>query len=407
MMKYFVLNLLLMTVMLCLLIPAAMAQMFLDDTTGPVLAETYGMDHPGSIQELMAGYLSPPGNITAIAVLEDGLLSVTVNWTAPETEFMPEGFVIEMQCDDGPWEYAGRTVSTEWFLDGLDEDSDYRFRVATDYQGELFFSEMVAEAILVERWFEFDEIPVLVAIILFTGLLCGFIYAARRGVDLYIRRIPGLTAVEDAIGRATEMGRPVLYVPGTSYIEDVATLASLNILGEICRRTVNYDVRIICPNIDPIVYSIAQEIVKEAYSSEGRPDMYDPGQVFFLVPEQFAFAAGVNGIMVREKPATIFLLGMFWAESLIMAETGAMTGAIQIGGTDEVSQLPFFITACDYTLIGEELYAASAYLARQPMLLGTLKAQDYSKLIFLLLMILFSVIALITGWNTADWVMVR
>jgi hypothetical protein len=388
-------------------LPAATAQMFLDDTTGPVLAETYGLDHSGSIQELVAGYLSPPGNIAAITVREDGLQSVTVRWTAPETEFTPEGFVIEIQCDDGPWEYAGRTTSTEWFIEGLNDDSVYRFRVAADYQGELFFADMTAEATPFDRWFVFDEIPVLVAIILFTGLLCGFIYAARRGVDLYIRRIPGLTAVEDAIGRATEMGRPVLYVPGTSYIEDVATLAALNILGEICRRTVNYDVRIICPNIDPIVYNIAQEIVKEAYASEGRPDMYDPDQVFFMVPEQFAFAAGVNGIMVREKPATIFLLGMFWAESLIMAETGAMTGAIQIGGTDEVSQLPFFITACDYTLIGEELYAASAYLARQPMLLGTLKAQDYSKLIFLILMILFSVIALITGWNTADWVMVR
>lgn len=216
-----------------------------------------------------------------------------------------------------------------------------------------------------------------------------------------------MTAVEDAIGRATEMGRPVLYVPGIGSIEDVATLAALNILGEICRRTVNYDVRIICPNTDPIVFSIAQEIVKEAYSAEGRPDMYDPNQVFYLVPDQFAYAAGVNGIMVREKPATIFLLGWFMAESLIMAETGAMTGAIQIGGTDEVSQLPFFVTACDYTLVGEELYAASAYLGRQPMLLGTLKAQDYSKLVFLLLMVVFSIIALITGWNTSEWIMVR
>ena len=84
-----------------------------------------------------------------------------------------------------------------------------------------------------------------------------------------------------------------------------------------------------------------------------------------------------------------------------------MTGAIQIGGTDEVSQLPFFVTACDYTLVGEELYAASAYLGRQPMLLGTLKAQDYSKLVFLLLMVVFSIIALITGWNTSEWIMVR
>jgi hypothetical protein len=64
---------------------------------------------------------------------------------------------------------------------------------------------------------------------------------------------------------------------------------------------------------------------------------------------------------------------------LILAETGAEAGSIQIAGTDQVAQLPFFIVACDYTLIGEELYAASAYLGREPILLGSLKAQDYAK----------------------------
>ncbi len=225
--------------------------------------------------------------------------------------------------------------------------------------------------------------------------------------NLFIRRISGLTAVEEAIGRATEMGKPVLYVPGTSSIEDVATLAALNILGEVARRTVHYDVKIICPNKDPIVYTIAREIVKETYASEGRPDAFDPDSVFFLVPDQFAFAAGVDGIMVREKPATIFLMGMFWAESLIMAETGASTGAIQIAGTDSVAQLPFFITACDYTLIGEELYAASAYLGREPMLLGTLKAQDFGKLVFLFIMVVFTLLSLLFGLDAASWVKVR
>ncbi|GAH92313.1 unnamed protein product, partial [marine sediment metagenome] len=72
-----------------------------------------------------------------------------------------------------------------------------------------------------------------------------------------------------------------------------------------------------------------------------------------------------------------FLISKGLAESLIMAETGAQTGAFQIAGTDSVLQLPFFVTACDYTLIGEELYAASAYLSHEPLLLGSLKAQDY------------------------------
>jgi len=97
--------------------------------------------------------------------------------------------------------------------------------------------------------------------------------------------------------------------------------------------------------------------------------------------------------MIREKTATNFYMGMFWAESLLMTETGSMTGAVQIAGTDAVSQLPFFITTCDYTLIGEELYAASAYLSRQPLILGTLKAQDYVKLLIVISVVVGTILS--------------
>jgi len=140
---------------------------------------------------------------------------------------------------------------------------------------------------------------------------------------------------------------------------------------------------------------VAQEIVKETYNETGRPDAYNHDSVFYLTDSQMGFASGVDGIMAREKPATNFFMGMFWAESLILAETGAETGAIQIAGTDAIHQLPFFITACDYTLIGEELYAASAYLSREPMLLGTLKGQDWSKAVIVLLLIIGLAISLV------------
>jgi hypothetical protein len=85
--------------------------------------------------------------------------------------------------------------------------------------------------------------------------------------------------------------------------------------------------------------------------------------------------------MIRERPAANLYMGYFFAEALILAETGAATGAIQIAGTDADTQIPFFVTACDYTLMGEELYAATAYLSREPMLLAQLKAQDLGKLL--------------------------
>lgn len=350
--------------------------------------------------------LNPPRNVKAADVPNDDGGTLIVNWEPPEGE--PDVlYVLEIAGEDGFYQEVTRTRLTEYMVLQLENFKEYRFRVAALYDNGKAMSEETPPVMPKDHWFKGSELPVLIAIIIFGSLLLTFIQAARRGVELFVRRISGLTAVEDAIGRATEMGKPVLYVPGTSTIEDVATLASLNILGEVARRTVHYDVKIICPNRDPIVYTIAREIVKETYASEGRPDAFDPDSVFYMVPDQFAYAAGVDGIMVRQKPATIFLMGMFWAESLIMAETGASTGAIQIAGTDSVAQLPFFVTACDYTLIGEELYAASAYLGREPMLLGTLKAQDYGKLVFLLIMVLLTLISVFFGLDAASLVRVR
>ena len=96
----------------------------------------------------------------------------------------------------------------------------------------------------------------------------------------------------------------------------------------------------------------------------------------------------MDGIIVREHPAAIFLLGAFYAESLILAETGFASGAIQTAGTAMPSQLPFFVAACDYTLIGEELFAASAYLSKDPHQLGSLKGQDLGKALIVSILVL-------------------
>ena len=109
--------------------------------------------------------------------------------------------------------------------------------------------------------------------------------------------------------------------------------------------------------------------------------------VRYVAGEQFAYVAAVNGIMLREKPAANIYMGAFYAESLLLAETGFAAGAIQIAGTAMPEQLPFFIAACDYTLMGEELYAASAYLSKEPLMLGSLKGQDLIKIILAALIV--------------------
>ena len=235
--------------------------------------------------------------------------------------------------------------------------------------------------------------------VIFGLIIMTAIMMARRNPNLFIRRIAGLEAVDEAIGRATEMGKPVLYLCGLDSLATLSTLAAVNILGRVARRIADYDSDLVVPNRDPVVLTVAQEVVHEAYIEQGRPDAYKEDNIFFVTDDQFSFTATTCAIMMREKPAANFFMGYYYAESLLLAETGAATGAIQIAGTDALHQLPFFITTCDYTLIGEELYAASAYLSREPMLLGSLKGQDIGKAFIMVLIIIQTLFFIIS----ADW----
>tara|TARA_B110000438_G_scaffold299785_1_gene350685 strand:+ start:1259 stop:2146 length:888 start_codon:yes stop_codon:yes gene_type:complete len=211
-----------------------------------------------------------------------------------------------------------------------------------------------------------------------------FIQKAKNGDEIYLRPIPAMKAMEEAVGRATEMGNSVLYVPGISGLDEIDTISGVIILGHVAGMTAEYEADLHVPCCVPIVMEAAKESCKEAYLKKGRPDLYNDNMVHYVTDDQFAYAAGVNGIMLREKPAAVFYQGKFYAESLLLAETGSSIGAIQVAGTGSSSQIPFFVTACDYVLIGEEFYAASAYLSGSPEMIGSIKGQDYVKLLCML-----------------------
>lgn len=258
----------------------------------------------------------------------------------------------------------------------------------------------------VRGWFQVD--------LWFYALVIGgmaaslYVYMARirrRPDDVYVRRIAGVDAIEEAVGRSTEMGRPVLYVTGTEETQHIQTVASLLILGHVAEMIAEYDTEIRVANAYPLTMVLAEQIVRQGYANAGRADAHRPENVMFITPEQFAFAAAVKGIIVRERPATNIYLGRFFAESLMLAETGYVTRSIQIGGTAEITQLPFFVAACDYAILGEELYAVSAYLSRDPMLLAQLKSSDMVKGVVIILIALGALTATFAGFDLGAWLL--
>ena len=249
-----------------------------------------------------------------------------------------------------------------------------------------------------------ERVVMFFAILIAAGTIIYFVNKAKRGEEISLRPIPGLKAFEEAVGRSTEMGKPVLYVPGIVDMDQVETVAGVIILGHVAKMTAQYETPLNVPVARSIVMKAARESVREAYIMEGRPDMFHEDMVHYLTDDQFAYAAGVNGIMMREKPAAVFYQGKFYAESLILAETGNSIGAIQIAGTASPAQIPFFVTACDYTLIGEEFFAASAYLSQDPKLIGGVKGMDVLKVMIVGVVIVAIILRLFNdlGWINFD-----
>jgi len=249
-----------------------------------------------------------------------------------------------------------------------------------------------------------ERVTMFYAILLSAAMLIYYINKAKRGEKISLRTIPGLKAFEEAVGRSTEMGKPVLYVPGIVDMDQVETVAGVIILGHVAKMTAQYETPLNVPVARSIVMKAGRESVREAYIMQGRPDLFHEDMVHYLTDDQFAYAVGVNGIMMREKPAAVFYQGKFYAESLILAETGNSIGAIQIAGTASPAQIPFFVTACGYTLIGEEFFAASAYLSQDPQLIGGLKGMDILKVVIVLVIVISIFLRLFydLGWINFD-----
>jgi hypothetical protein len=362
-------------------------------------------------------YPLPPLNVSVKDVPNDDGGAIEIRWELSPDD-APGGKVkqyriLRAESVDGQLgeftEIGDATAGATSFTDGNTTDGvDYFYKVvAVNRLAEN--NEVVWEATAESspvgpvqssaQWFDWRRLNVLVGVVILCALIIYFISQAKAGKELFIRKIAGLEAVDEAVGRATEMGKKIFFIPGISDMDNMQTIAGMTILGRVAELAAQYETWLEVPVARSLVMVTAKEVVKEAHSKVGRPDTFHEDQVHYVTDDQFGYAAAIDGMVVREKPATMFYMGEFFAESLILAETGNAAGAIQIAGTAAPAQLPFFIAACDYTLIGEELFAASAYLSKEPKLLGSLKGQDVGKALILIAILVGIVLETFGIWN--------
>lgn len=376
------------------------------------LAIMLGAAGLASAQNLDAlGAPAPPSGLVFHDVPNDAGRAIDLSWKLSPDDTAGSVRVTSYRLERtenlaGPWKLidslaAGTSTKTD---QSVRRDRSYFYRLSASGPGGVTLAGAAAgPAIARSSWFNATRWSVLAFTVAFFLFVLYYISVAQSGRKPFVRRLAGIDAIEEAIGRATEMGRPVLYVPGVQDIDEIQTVASLVILESVAKLTAKYETPIRVPVAYPIPFTIAQEMVKSGYLNAGRPEQYDSDSVRFVSPEQFAYVAAVTGIMLRDRPAAHIFMGSFYGESLMLAETGFSTGAIQIAGTANVHQLPFFVVACDYTLIGEELYAASAYLSGEPKLVGSLKGADLLKITIIVVVIVGCVLETMGIHGLTTW----
>ncbi len=357
----------------------------------------------------------PTSGLVANDTPNDAGRAIDLAWhTSPDDR--PGAHVVRMYAVErapapsGPWTVVDSVVAgtTEKSDGTVRRDTDYFYRIVAIGPGGVTPALSVTGPVrATSQWVNGTRASVFVFTVMFFAFVLYFIASAQAGKKPFVRKIPGITAIEEAIGRATEMGRPVLYIPGVMDIDDIQTVAGLVILENVARITARYETPIRVPVTYPIPFTIAEEMVKSGYLHAGRSDQYEPDSVRFISPEQFAYVAAVTGVMLRDKPAAHIFMGSFFAESLLLAETGFSTGAIQVAGTANVHQLPFFVVACDYTLIGEELYAASAYLSGEPKLVGALKGADLIKIVIIVTVVVGCILETLGVHGLTQWMVTQ
>lgn len=231
----------------------------------------------------------------------------------------------------------------------------------------------------------------IVFLLIFVGLLVYFTTRAAAGRIPALRRIHAFEALKGFTGRAVEAGRALHLSLGVGSVANETTadsLAGLGVLNYLAEQAAVTGVPPTVSMADPTVMLFAQNALRAAHADdpEGAEQAYQ--NIRWIAPQPAAYAAGVMSLLSIEQTEANVMVGNFGDEYLLMGETAARRGTGHIGGASNPNTLPFIYASAEEILLGEEIYAAGAYLQQRPSHIGSLISQDTMRwVIFLVILI--------------------
>jgi hypothetical protein len=216
----------------------------------------------------------------------------------------------------------------------------------------------------------------------------------------YLRRLPAIDAMEEAVGRAVEMGRPILVSPAAcGTIRNSANgpviLAGVTVINYVARMAAQRGAELVATIHESPLVPIVEDAIESAYRMEGVFDEWNPENIRFLGGTQQSYITGQLGLIAREKPAAQIAIGYFCVSLVTIAEAGSIAGLMQIGGTTNTYQFPYLVSSFDYWLIGDDCFAVGAFLSREPLQASTIYGEDMVKFLVIAMILFGSVLSML------------
>jgi hypothetical protein len=245
---------------------------------------------------------------------------------------------------------------------------------------------------------------VVVVLVLLSYRLVHNIFVRRleRGPGFHLRPLPGFDTLQTQIGRSVESGHPVHITLGRASLNgpnSPTSLAAANMMGQLAYEAAANDAPPLVTVGDGTMLLAAQEKLQHSFEQANRPNAYKPWLAQFVAHNTtpYVYAGGTSGLMHQDKITGNVLMGQLGPEMMIMAEAAQRQDVAQVIGTDDPTTMALGTAVTANNLIGEELFAAAAYLDDTPEQIASLRIQDIVRLLIIIGILAWAVIQFVTN----------
>jgi hypothetical protein len=217
-------------------------------------------------------------------------------------------------------------------------------------------------------------------------LLLAFTFLRRKSPGVF-RKIEAYERLNRAVGLAVEGGTRLHVSLGRGDLITArggSALAGLAMLRRLSEQTSQSDHPPIVTSGDASLAILSQDTMQSGYSAAGAEEQYrfTTGRLTGLTP--FAFAAGTIPIIRDENVSANVVIGNLGSEAALLTDASDNSDADLIAASDNLSAQSVLFASSDEPLIGEELFAAGAYLGAGASHDASLQTQDLMRWLVIL-----------------------